>query len=53
VPGNPAAREFFATLTGGRRYAFLYRLHNVRTPAKRAERIANYIVVLNDRKTLN
>jgi uncharacterized protein YdeI (YjbR/CyaY-like superfamily) len=50
---NPVAREFFATLTGGRRYAFLYRLHNVHTPAKRAERIANYIVVLNDRKTLN
>ena len=50
---NPVAREFFATLTGTRRYAFLYRLHNVRTPAKRAERIANYIVLLNDHKTLN
>ena len=37
---NPVAQEFFATLTGTRRYAFLYRLHNVRTPAKRAERIA-------------
>ena len=50
---NPVAREFFATLTGTRRYAFLYRLHNVRTPAKRDERIANYIVLLNERKTLN
>ena len=50
---NPAAKAFFATLTGTRRYAFLYRLHNVRTPAKRAERIANYIVLLNDHKTLN
>jgi uncharacterized protein YdeI (YjbR/CyaY-like superfamily) len=50
---NPAARDFFATLTGTRRYSFLYRLHHVRTPAKRAERIANYIALLNDHRTLN
>jgi len=30
---NPVAREFFDTLTGSRRYAFLYRLHNVQAPA--------------------
>ncbi len=29
---NPAAAEFFATLTGSRRYAFLYRLHHVKRP---------------------
>jgi len=42
-------------------YAFLYALNNVctlakraelRTPAQRAERIANYIVLLNDSMTL-
>jgi uncharacterized protein YdeI (YjbR/CyaY-like superfamily) len=49
---NPAAKEFFDTLTGTRRYAFLYRLHNVRSPARRAQRIAQYIVVLSDHKTL-
>jgi uncharacterized protein YdeI (YjbR/CyaY-like superfamily) len=49
---NPAAKEFFDTLTGTRRYAFLYRLHNVRSPARRDQRIAWYIVLLSDHKTL-
>jgi uncharacterized protein YdeI (YjbR/CyaY-like superfamily) len=50
---NPKAREFFATLTGTRRYAFLYRLHNVRSPQRRAQRIADYIVRLSEGRTLN
>ena len=50
---HPAAAEFFATLTGVRRYAFLYRLHNVRQPARRAQRIANYIELLQQGRTLN
>jgi uncharacterized protein YdeI (YjbR/CyaY-like superfamily) len=49
---NPAAQEFFDTLTGTRRYAFLYRLHNVRSPARRAQRIARYVVLLSDHQTL-
>ena len=50
---NPAAREFFQTLTGTRRYAFLYRLHQVRSPARRARRVADYIVILSEGRTLN
>jgi uncharacterized protein YdeI (YjbR/CyaY-like superfamily) len=50
---NPSAAEFFQTLTGSRRYAFLYRLHSVRSPLKRAQRIAQYIVILSERRTLN
>jgi uncharacterized protein YdeI (YjbR/CyaY-like superfamily) len=50
---NPTAAEFFATLKGTRRYAFLYRLHHVRDPQRRARRIADYIALLNDRRTLN
>ena len=53
LDANPAAREFFQTLTGTRRYAFLHRLHHVKTPARRAQRIAKYIVLLNDGKALN
>lgn len=49
---DPRAAEFFATLTGTRRYAFLYRLHNVRTPERRAQRIADYMVRLNAGRTL-
>jgi uncharacterized protein YdeI (YjbR/CyaY-like superfamily) len=49
---NPKAKEFFETLTGSARYAFLYRLHNVTKPEARAKRIAGYIELLNERKTL-
>jgi uncharacterized protein YdeI (YjbR/CyaY-like superfamily) len=50
---NPKAKAFFSTLTGSRRYAFLYRLHNVRSPERRAQRIADYIVRLSEGRTLN
>ena len=43
---NPAAAEFFATLKGANRYAFLYRLHHVKKPEARAKRIAMYIEML-------
>lgn len=49
---DPAAREFFATLTGARRYAFLHRLAGVRTPAGRARRIADYVQRLHQGRTL-
>jgi uncharacterized protein YdeI (YjbR/CyaY-like superfamily) len=50
---NPPAKEFFSTLTGQSRYAFLYRLHNVKTPEKRAQRIAAYVELLSARHTLS
>jgi uncharacterized protein YdeI (YjbR/CyaY-like superfamily) len=49
---NPGAKAFFETLTGSRRYAFLYRLHGVRKPESRAKRIAAYIELLGAGKTL-
>lgn len=49
---HPQAHEFFQTLTGSDRYAFLYRLHHVKDPRRRATRIANYIEVLSQRRTL-
>ncbi|MDQ6820920.1 MAG: YdeI/OmpD-associated family protein [Actinomycetota bacterium] len=49
---NPSAKQFFETLTGSRRYAFLYRLHNTRGGDARAKRIAMYIELLSARKTL-
>jgi uncharacterized protein YdeI (YjbR/CyaY-like superfamily) len=47
------AKAFFATLKGQKRYAFLYRLHNVKTQTARDRRIANYIELLREGKTLN
>ena len=53
LDANPQAKEFFATLTGSARYAFLYRLHRVRKPENRAKRIADYVELLSQGKTLN
>jgi uncharacterized protein YdeI (YjbR/CyaY-like superfamily) len=53
LDADPAAREFFATLTGMRRYAFLHRLHHVKTPQARGRRIAGYIELLREGRTLN
>jgi uncharacterized protein YdeI (YjbR/CyaY-like superfamily) len=50
---RPAAKAFFETLTGSTRYAFLYRLHDVRDPARRAKRIADYVERLSARRTLD
>jgi uncharacterized protein YdeI (YjbR/CyaY-like superfamily) len=49
---NPEAKEFFETLTGSHRYAFLYRLHNVQRPEDRAKRISEYIALLSEGRTL-
>jgi uncharacterized protein YdeI (YjbR/CyaY-like superfamily) len=53
LDGDRVAKEFFEQLTGSARYAFLYRLHQVRTPDARAKRIASYIELLRDGKTLD
>ena len=50
---HPAAKKFFETLRSDQRYAFLYRLHQVKDQSRRAKRIADYIELLNARKTLN
>ena len=53
LDGDPEARAFFETLTGARRYAFLHRLHHVTSPEARSKRIAGYIELLRNRRTLN
>jgi uncharacterized protein YdeI (YjbR/CyaY-like superfamily) len=52
LDAEPRAREFFATLKGQTRYAFLYRLHNVKTQKARDRRIASYIELLREGRTL-
>jgi uncharacterized protein YdeI (YjbR/CyaY-like superfamily) len=49
---NAAAKAFFATLNSANRYAFLFRLHNIRTPATRAKRIAQYVEMLERQEKL-
>lgn len=49
---HPGANEFFQTLGGAERYRFLYRLHHIKEPERRAERIAQYVEMLSQRKSL-
>jgi uncharacterized protein YdeI (YjbR/CyaY-like superfamily) len=53
LDAHPGAKAFFETLTGARRYAFLYRLHHVTKPQARAKRIEDYIALLSAGKTLH
>jgi uncharacterized protein YdeI (YjbR/CyaY-like superfamily) len=53
LDANRTAWEFFATLKGTSRYAFLYRLHQVKSPERRAQRIADYIERLSEGRMLN
>lgn len=53
LDAHPEAKAFFDTLTGSRRYAFLFRLHHVKHPERRRQRIARYIELLSARQTLN
>jgi uncharacterized protein YdeI (YjbR/CyaY-like superfamily) len=50
---NPDAEAFFATLTGVRRYAFLYRIADAKRAETRAKRIRQYVELLAQRRTLN
>ena len=52
LAGNEAAREFFATLSGVNRYAILYRIGSVKRPETRARKIAQYVAMLAEHKTL-
>jgi uncharacterized protein YdeI (YjbR/CyaY-like superfamily) len=53
LDGDPAAKAFFETLTGGRRYAFLYRLTTIKRPETRARRVEQYVEMLREGRTLH
>ncbi len=53
LAANPRAEEFFATLTGVRRYSFLYRIQDAKRPETRVRRIEKFVALLAEGKTLN
>jgi uncharacterized protein YdeI (YjbR/CyaY-like superfamily) len=53
LDANPAARDFFATLTGANRYAVLYRIQDAKRPETRARRIETFVAMLARRETLH
>ncbi len=48
---SPAAREFFATLRGVRRYSFIYRITDAKRPETRARRIREFVAMLAEGRT--
>jgi uncharacterized protein YdeI (YjbR/CyaY-like superfamily) len=48
---NPDARAFFETLKSPNRYAILFRIKDAKRPETRAKRIAQFVQMLNERKT--
>jgi len=53
LDADPAAAAFFATLSGANRYAVLYRVHAAKRPETRARRIAGFVQMLADGRTLH
>ena len=52
LDAEPAAAEFFASLGSTKRYSFLYRITDAKRPETRAKRIAEYVALLREGKTL-
>jgi uncharacterized protein YdeI (YjbR/CyaY-like superfamily) len=53
LDGNPKAKAFFETLTGQNRYAILYRIQAAKRPETRTRRIAEYVAMLAEGRTLH
>jgi uncharacterized protein YdeI (YjbR/CyaY-like superfamily) len=52
LAARPEALEFFESLASTRRYSFLYRIGDAKRPETRAKRIAEYVDLLAEGKTL-
>lgn len=44
---EPAAREFFEALDAANRYSIAFRIHQAKTPEKRAAKIAELVAMLS------
>ncbi len=53
LAANPAASEFFETISSVNRYAILYRIGVVKRPETRARKIGQYVQMLAEHKTLH
>ena len=52
LDSRPAAAAFFATLNSRNRYAILYRIQDAKRPETRARRIADFVAMLDEGRTL-
>lgn len=52
LDADPGAAAFFASLTSAERYSILFRVQEAKRPETRARRIAQYVELLAERRTL-
>jgi uncharacterized protein YdeI (YjbR/CyaY-like superfamily) len=52
LDARPAAKAFFAGLSGQNRYAILYRLQDAKKPETRARRLAKFVAMLEAGETI-
>jgi len=52
LEADPAAAAFFATVSGQKRFALLFRLQQLKRPESRERRIREYVELLHDGRTL-
>jgi uncharacterized protein YdeI (YjbR/CyaY-like superfamily) len=53
LDAEPAAKNFFATLTGANRYAVLYRVNTAKKAKTRADRISKFVAMLARGETIH
>ncbi len=53
LDANPAAEAFFTTLDAANRYAILHRIHTAKKPETRARRIATFVEMLAEQRTIH
>jgi uncharacterized protein YdeI (YjbR/CyaY-like superfamily) len=53
LDADPRARAFFEGLDSQNRYAILYRLQDAKRPETRARRLAQFVAMLKERKTIH
>jgi uncharacterized protein YdeI (YjbR/CyaY-like superfamily) len=53
LDANPEAAAFFETVSSANRYAIIYRIGAVKRPETRARKIAQYVQMLAEHKTLH
>jgi uncharacterized protein YdeI (YjbR/CyaY-like superfamily) len=53
LDANPAAADFFATISSANRYAIIYRIGSVKRPETRARKIAQYVQMLAEHQTIH
>ena len=52
IEASPAANEFFRTLTSQNRFALIFRVIGLKTPAARARKIAGFVEMLEKGETI-